>query len=163
MIRALFGLLFLVAAAAWWHFVESPGAFARPFNDSKLGIFEYRIGSIADEMMRRSPKLRKNYEEFKVCPQTRGCDAVEVSKRRDAIVVQEWPAVFDRLTVHRDWGAYYLSAAERDNFFAALKKHGHDRIRADCVPKLEYWKNRVYSSSAYTLCANGARALPRAP
>ncbi len=158
----------LAIAGAIWHFAWSPGAFMRPFDDTaRLGVFDLRISSVSDELMRRLPDLRANFGEFATCTKSKDCDSTKIREERDKIVAREWPMIFDRLTVFKDWGANRESQWSRDLFFEKLKELGPERMRSACIPKLNYWKD-VHGSVYYSLTglcpqASGARDASRAP
>lgn len=156
-------VLILIAIAAWWHFFESPGAFRRPFDkETKLGIFEHRISSASDELFRRSPALKANWQEFKLCAKTRGCDSKSIRAERDKLVAEAWPDVFDRLVVKNDWGAMSGSRNYHEEFLTQVKKFGVAHMRDKCVPKLEYWYVQNFDYNISDFCPdNGAGNSPR--
>lgn len=106
-------------------------------SETKLGLFEERIASFTDEFVRRSDRLNRNFEQFEACGPK--CESKQILSERDVIVREEWPSIFERLRVFKDWGEMRVSAEMRDNFFKLLKQHGETTLRDKCVPKIEYW------------------------
>lgn len=104
--------------------------------ETRLGLVEERIGSVPDELMRRSSALASNFEAFRECGNA--CDAQAIFAERDRLVRAEWPHVFDRLMIRKDWGEAPVSASLRDRFFEDVKKHGESVLRDRCVPKVVY-------------------------
>jgi len=121
--------------------IYGPTAAKRAFDqETKLGLFENRIANIPSELERRSPLYAAVWEEFKNCMQREACDSESILKRRDAIVAREWPHVFDRFTVFKDWGELRESREARDAFFKALEERGDDILRNRCVPKIRFYR-----------------------
>ncbi len=108
--------------------------------ESNLGIFETRIENVSTEFIRRSPELRKNFEEFKSCMKMPDCDSEEILAKRDAIIQKEWPVVFDRLLVDDDWGSLTFTNMAHDRFLRETARVGGKSVmRSKCVPLIRYY------------------------
>lgn len=141
----------VILIAVWAALVYGPTAVRRALDpDTKLGLIEERITHIPGEFERRSQGFAQAWNDLKNCKET--CNLDEIIQRRDRALAQDWPDIFDRLVVYKDWGEYYQSAAARDEFFRDLRKHGAHALRNRCVPKISFeklpeWGN--YNSSYY--------------
>jgi hypothetical protein len=124
--------------------------------ESRLGIFETRIENVSTEFMRRSPQLKKNFEEFKSCMQMPDCNSEEILAKRDAIIQKEWPVVFDRLLVEDDWGSLAFTDMAHDRLVRETARVGGKAImRSKCVPLIRYYHKgnqsyyRQYEKNGY--------------
>ncbi len=137
-----------------------PTAVVRSFDhESKLGLFEDSIQGVSSEMMRRSPALKKNFENFRTCIKHAGCDTKPIFAERDRIIKETWPQVFDRVAVDKDWvdlvdyvlPSNKVTSAEagRMAFFDELKQHGKEKLRNQCVPNTTYRYSRREDAATY--------------
>lgn len=137
-----------------------PTAVVRTFDhESKLGLFESSIQGVSSEMMRRSPALKKNFENFRTCIKHAGCDTKPIFAERDRIIKETWPQVFDRVAVNRDWfeiSDYILTPNKvtpaEEGLFAfseELKQHGKEKLRNQCVPNTTYHYSRREDAATY--------------
>jgi hypothetical protein len=117
------------------------GTFPKPqrfWNGSHLGVFETRIASVGDEVMRRTAWLSENFAQFKNC----GPDCADnkvIFAQRDFLVEKSWPSVFDRLMVDQDWGELPASEGAHEWLKQEMQEHGGpDRLRNFCWPRMEY-------------------------
>jgi hypothetical protein len=107
---------------------------------SKLDFLDTRIENVSTEFMRRSPRLKANWEEFKQCMEKSDCKHEPILAKRDEIIKAEWPTIFDRLIVHDDWGTLSFTAMAHDRFFSEIERVGGQKImRAQCVPLIRYY------------------------
>jgi hypothetical protein len=98
---------------------------------------EEQIASIDEEMMRRSPDLTHLFDQFVVCgPNCKGWPSILLE--RDVVVKRDWPMVFDRLRVGKDWGTTDSAELAHDAFSKALKGKGPDRLRYVCIPRIGF-------------------------
>ena len=131
-------LSFLLAAGAiaWtvglWH----PQRFLD--RETRLGVFEQRISSVSEELMRRSGQLRDNLKDFGACVEQSSCNPGGILVKRDIFIQLEWKDVFDRITVRKDWDEARNTRYERDEFFKKLGEVGAETLRNSCVPVIEY-------------------------
>ena len=109
---------------------------------TRLTWGETRIESIEDELMRRSPALRNNFQRFSTCIRTPACrtqiDAI--LQERNALVARVWPDVFSRLSINNDWGEGQLTISIHEAFLRYQRAYG-SRMPRECLPTLEYWQN----------------------
>ena len=137
-----------------------PTAVIRAFDsDSKLGLFESEISGVSTEFMRRSPRLKANYERFSDCMQQWECRYGAILTERDRIVEEEWPAIFDRVAVRGDWrsiseqvlpsGKLEQREVDREKFFEELRHKGADTLRNRCVPNITYRFDQRGSLATY--------------
>ena len=132
--------LILVTMMLW---DESTIAWLMP--GSKLGAFEDRIKGPAYELMRRSPELRRNFEDFQKCEATSGCNTARIFAKRDTIIRKAWPEVYPRLNVRQDW-SMCTSTYDRcedtdlqhDAFEATRARVGEVKLQYECVPVIQY-------------------------
>lgn len=134
-----------------------PTAIVRTIDrETKLGIFEAPVEGVATEFMRRSPALKANWEEFRICARTHGCDYSRILKERDVIIAREWPEVFDRVSVRNDW--WHLASAmfgddvagDKELFFGDLERYGRAKLRDSCVPLITYRFDRLRDATTFT-------------
>ncbi len=151
---------FLIGAALLGvsYIIQQDGRLAFLMPGSNLGMFETRIQGPASELMRRSPELEANFEEYRECRNTPQCDPVSIFADRDTIVKAAWPDVYDRLEIRQDWDICTHTDGCEDvdvqhDFFAeAQAKYGY-RLRYDCVPRVVYLERpnggAVYDTYGY--------------
>lgn len=128
-------------------------------SETKLGLFENSVSGVSTEMMRRSPALSKNFENFRTCIKQAGCDTKPIFLERDRIVAQVWPQVFDRVAVYKDWfdiSDRFLppnnvgdAEASRAAFFDEMEKRGKETLRNRCVPNTTYRYSRREDAATY--------------
>ena len=111
--------------------------------DPRLGIFETRIADVASEFMRRSPELRKSFEEFSACTRseaslTGSCDSKPILLKRDQAIKAVWPEMIDRLARPGDWGERSASRDARKEYFAEKDLHSPQILRNRCLPKITF-------------------------
>jgi hypothetical protein len=142
LIRSAGVLLLLVAGAVGMVLLFGPAVVKHADrlldSETKLGAFEERIPGIASEFMRRSQALQLAWQDFEDCMSKADCDPASILSRRDRVIGEEWPQIYDRLAVWKDWGTLRDTADSRDTFFEKLRDVGADRLRNRCVPKIEF-------------------------
>lgn len=141
------------------YLLQQNGQFAFLIPGSQLGFFETRIQGPASELMRRSPELAANFEDFRTCRQSSDCEPSAIFAQRDVAVRAAWPEVFDRLVVRQDWDTCtHTNGCEdidvdHDLFEEALAKEGLYRLRYLCVPHVVYlfrpYDGAVYDTRGY--------------
>lgn len=161
--QTIFGMI-LVYLVAYY----VPTAFVRVFDaNTKLGYFEDEVTGVSVELMRRSPELRKNFDEFRECMKnSNSCNLGLIFEERNRIIAQSWPAVFDRVSVRSDWWSLadqIISPSKADqkeidqsSFFEELRKRGTDTLRNRCVPNTHY----LYSGGGATYDTAGFTCQP---
>lgn len=109
---------------------------------TRLTWGETRIESIENELMRRSPALRDNFQRFRTCIRTPACkDRVDpILQERNILVARVWPDVFNRLSIDNDWGEGQLTIPIHEDFLRYQGTYGN-RMPRECLPTLEYWQN----------------------
>jgi hypothetical protein len=109
---------------------------------TRLQVWETRIDGVAEEFLRRSPRLRSTYFDYKAhCYRVTSCDESVYFARRDIIISEEWPGIFDRLVVYSDWGESGWSQKNHDEFLYYLRidtGFGRSNLRNIYVPVLHY-------------------------
>jgi hypothetical protein len=130
--------------------------------NTNLEFCEERIAGISDEFVRRSPRMNAVWEKFKDCIASPACDPAPILARRDTVVREEWPVVFDRFLVFSDWGEATNSAASHRAFLEAIKKYGAEELRDRCVPIITFrW--RLYGGRKVAEHDNEGYACPEPP
>ncbi len=107
---------------------------------TRLGVAEERIAGVGDEFLRRSYRLRENFNEFKLCRPN--CSA-DIFQRRDDIIRIEWYEIFPRLEVFKDWGRMVQTQNSRVQFETIVKKYGREGAIHRCYPRIEYYGLRA--------------------
>ncbi len=113
--------------------------------ETKLWPLEERIAGVADEYLRRSPNFRAAFEEFRLCAPE--CPA-HVYANRNIVISQDWPNIFERLVVEKDWGALLTTEYSHGLFREIIAKHGHGGALINCAPKIGFYStrwNRAYA------------------
>ena len=130
---------------------------------SKLEPYEEGITAVSDEFMRRSPRLKKNYDEFEMCMRFRDCVESDrlfaILAKRDQIIHEEWPAIFDRLIITGDWAVKKKPITREEvetlkaysNFQKKLTELGPEKMRNACEPIIYFWMTSVTYQPAYGL------------
>lgn len=109
-------------------------------SESRLGAFETRIENVSTEFMRRSPRLKANFETFKSCMQKSDCQPEPILAKRDEIIQKEWPSVFDRLLIDDDWGVLTFTTMAHERFLRAINQAGGKmNMRKHCIPLIRYY------------------------
>ena len=106
--------------------------------ETMLSLGEKRIASVDDEFVRRSPRLRELFEEFLLCTEKCGSRDSTILIQRDTIVALEWPSIFPRLVIRKDWGEARDSRRARDEFFRELDRLGAETLLGKCLPIIEF-------------------------
>lgn len=139
-------IITLIAALLVGWFLASNGLLAFLQSGSQLGFLETRIEGPASEMMRRSPKLRANFDKFELCYLDKpNCDLQPIFAERDRLVKQLWPETYRRLAVRQDWDVcdeapfHCLSTnSDQDDFELVRAKLGETTLEHDCVLVVSY-------------------------
>ncbi len=109
---------------------------------SKLWFWETRIDGVAEEFLRRSPRLRAAQRDYLAqCYNKPDCNKAHYFNTRDKIVREEWKSVFDRLIVEDDWGRGRWSAKNHAEFQYYLREDtgfGANNLRNNYLPVLHY-------------------------
>ncbi len=109
---------------------------------TKLWFWETRIEGVAEEFLRRSPRLQATYQNYRTnCYGRAECRTEIYFARRDQIVREEWPQIFDRLAISSDWGRGGWSEKNHQEFLYYLQDDtgfGADSLRNNYLPVLHY-------------------------
>jgi hypothetical protein len=138
-IGGVFLSIFMLAVAlicvAW--FVNIWPTAMRWFDpDSRIGFGNNRIAHIPGAFERYSPSFGGSWELFKVCSQIKDCDSSGLIEFRDKEIKREWPDIFDRLMIDKDWGERSDTVIAHNIFLDEVEKWGRDKLRNSCVPNI---------------------------
>jgi hypothetical protein len=141
----LWGISFIIFTYAALLVGLSTQGLHRPlifWEKTRLTLGETRIESIEEELMRRSPALRNNFQRFRTCIRTPACeDRVDpILQERNVLVARVWPDIFSRLSIDNDWGEGQMTTPFHETFLNYKRVYGN-RMPRECLPTLEYWQN----------------------
>jgi hypothetical protein len=115
--------------------------------NTKLYFWETRIEGVAEEFLRRSPRLRSTHNDYKVnCYNIETCDEQTYFKKRDQIVKEEWSDIFERLVISSDWGNAGWAEKNHKEFLYYLSEDtgfGYSNLRDQYLPVLHYRKGEL--------------------
>ena len=134
----MFGYLLLIAGL-------SIKGLHRPlifWEKTRLTWGEERIDSIREELMRRSPELRQNFSRFEACMRKSSCQTKPILEERNQIMLRIWPDVLSRLSIENDWGEGKQFTVPVHQEFLKYKRLYGERMLRECLPRLEYTKNK---------------------
>lgn len=101
--------------------------------NTRLKPFEREIVTIADEFMRRSPRLRALVQRYNDCPVA--CREA-ILLERDEIVRQEWPDMYKRLRIYSDWtDSMRQKSYSFEKLLEIVEDYG-DEAWIRCIPKI---------------------------
>ncbi len=125
--------------------------------ETKLGVFDGRITGIDHEYLRRSPEMQALLAEYQACRPTCSPD---FAARRDAVVAKEWPSIFERVQVEKDWISIPQTNETKKQLRELVKQRGSRGVIADCKPKIIFaGSNKTYPVFEKFECKpSGARA-----
>lgn len=160
----------LLVAIAIMGLYFGPAAYTR-YRDpaNSLGYFDTEVTGVSDEMMRRSPELKANFDEFRACMKRNDCDTVRLFAERDRIIAEVWPRTFDIVSVPVHWWsvservlASGITPVEQDrfSFFEELRLHGAQKLRNECVPRTVYRYSRREDAATYDTVGFDCRQQP---
>ena len=98
---------------------------------------ETRIAGIAQELFRRSPKLEKNFLDFKECIKKPKCDRQKIFDERNKKIKTEWQKNFYRFTNKYDWQSGQATQTEREIFLLKLMSNRYG-VEHFCTPIIRY-------------------------
>lgn len=152
--KKLLLLLLTLGTALFLLLVWIDGRLSSLLPGSHLEYLETRIASVEDELMRRVPDLRKNFNRFDQCIRRVDCDVNPILTEREQLIRKNWPNLLPRLMVHNDWGTKSFTSTLHQKFLGDVQKAGGQEKITHCQPVIHYY---LLSSSSTTSTYQGLR------
>lgn len=101
---------------------------------------EKRPVGILETYLENSPAFRKVSDDFRKCMERKGCNVRPILIKRDQIIREEWPWVFDILFHSGNWDEAENSQRQMYEFFRYIDDVGQHRLRNMYRPKIDFIK-----------------------